>query len=189
MKRFEIALPGGDQFTVTARTFIAISADAKHLVYVANQQLYLRAIDQLKATVIPGTTGATSPFFSPDWQWIGFWQSGQLKKMAVTGGASLTLCKAVNPFGVSWGQDETITFGQGPQGVSQIPSGGGEPKVIIAVDSKKGESAYGPQLLPGGRLVLLTVASPASQSSTEASQPGIKPTSSSNRWTRGSERR
>ena len=111
-----------NSFLQRTRTFMALSPDARHLVYSANEQLYLRPVDELKASVVEGTIGASSPFFSPDGQWIGFWQADQLKKVAVTGGATLTLCQAANPFGVSWGSDGTILFGQGDKGISQVPS-------------------------------------------------------------------
>ena len=40
------------------------------------RQLYLRRMDRLQATPIEGTERAESPFFSPDGQWVGFWQAG-----------------------------------------------------------------------------------------------------------------
>jgi eukaryotic-like serine/threonine-protein kinase len=58
-------------------------------------QLYVRRMDQWQATPIEGTEWAESPFFSPDGQWLGFWQpasdtvqSGELKKMLLAGGRS-----------------------------------------------------------------------------------------------------
>ena len=58
------------------RTAVALSPDGKTLVFGAiwggGQQLYARAMDQLSATPIPGTSGGSSPFFSPDGQWVGF---------------------------------------------------------------------------------------------------------------------
>ena len=39
------------------------------------RQLYLRRMDRLQATPIEGTEWAESPFFSPDGQWVGFWQA------------------------------------------------------------------------------------------------------------------
>ena len=38
----------------------------------ADPQLYVRRLDQLQATPLPGTDGALIPFFSPDGRWIGF---------------------------------------------------------------------------------------------------------------------
>ena len=59
------------------RTAVALAPNGKTLVFGAiwggDQQLYARAIDQLSATAMPGTTGGSSPFFSPDGQCVGFW--------------------------------------------------------------------------------------------------------------------
>ena len=56
------------------------------------RQLYMRRMDQLKATPIEGTEWAESPFFSPDGQWVGFWQAvsdnaGPLSRRAEEGPA------------------------------------------------------------------------------------------------------
>ncbi len=102
--RFQLLLPPGDQFTNTDRHVVALSSDGTHLVYATNQQLYLRAMDQMEATPIGGTEGgARNPFFSPDGQWVGFWADGHLRKVSVSGGAAVTLCEASNPYGASWG--------------------------------------------------------------------------------------
>jgi serine/threonine-protein kinase len=79
-------------------------------------------MDQLEAMPVGGTEGAgnmagRSPFFSPDGQWIGFWQDGQLKKASVAGGAPVLLCAAQNPSGASWAADNTILYGQGADGI------------------------------------------------------------------------
>src|SRR2546428_1798279 len=106
--------------------------------------------------VAAGITG--NPFFSPDGQWIGFWQNGRLKKVAVTGGAPLDLCDAPAFSGASWTSDGTILFGRGADGIWQVSAGGGQPSQRITVDAKK-EIASGPQMLPGGTAVLFTLAS------------------------------
>jgi len=84
---------------------VALSPDGNHLAYVAvqggTQQLYLRAMDSLEARPVPGTEGATGPFFSPDGQWLGFFASGKLKKVLVGGGAVLTLGDVFQPRGAS----------------------------------------------------------------------------------------
>ena len=60
-----------------SRTAVALSPDGKTLVFGAiwggEAQLHARAMDQLGATPMPGTRGGSSPFFSPDGQWVGFW--------------------------------------------------------------------------------------------------------------------
>ena len=42
-------------------------------------------LDQLDATVLPGTEGAHCPFFSPDGEWLGFFADAKLKKVSVGG--------------------------------------------------------------------------------------------------------
>ena len=92
---------------------IALSPSGTHLVYALDDQLYLRAMDQQEPTPIRGTEGALEPFFSPDGQWVGLFADGEIKRVAVTGGAPVTLCEVDNPFGPSWSSDDTILFGAG----------------------------------------------------------------------------
>ena len=156
--RIPLVLPADQQLTGTNRHVVALSPDGSHLVYTANQQLYLRPMDQLEATPIQGTEGATrTPFFSPDGQWVGFWVGGHLKKVSISGGAPVTLCEAQNPFGASWGPDDTIVFGQGPGGIWQVSANGGTPEVLVTMYSTSGEWAHGPQILPGGEAILFTL--------------------------------
>ncbi len=111
-------------------------------------------MDQLVATPILSTEGSREPFFSPDGQWIGFWQDGQFKKVSVSGGAALTLGEAARPHGASWGPDDVIVYGQGVEGIWQVAGTGGTPEVLIPMEA--GEQAHGPQMLPGGEWVLFT---------------------------------
>ncbi len=152
VSRFSYVLPEGQQFTNAARQVVAVSPDGSRMVYVANQRLFLRAMDTLESTPIPGTDESpTGPFFSPDGQWVGYFSSrdNKLKKIALTGGAAVTLCDAVNPNGApSWGADDTIVFGQ-PNGIMRVSANGGTPEMLIA-----GSAAGNPQILPGGKYVL-----------------------------------
>ncbi len=159
--RFPIALGEGQQFTNTGQSVVAMSPDGAQVVYVANQRLYLRSMADLTARPIPGTetfNGVMSPVFSPDGRSIAFFASGTLKKIAVAGGAAVTICQAGNPLGVSWAGDE-ILFGQtqpNMRGIARVSANGGTPELLVSV--KNDELAYGPQLLPGGHAVLFTLA-------------------------------
>ena len=53
--RFAFALGEGQQFTTANNQSLAISPDGTRLVYVANNQLYLRSMSDLEARPIPGT--------------------------------------------------------------------------------------------------------------------------------------
>ena len=157
--RFVIPLAAGQAFSNTGRQVLAISPDGSQVVYQANGSLWLRPVDQLQAVQVPGTEGgARGSFFAADGQSIGFYAAGQLKKVAVSGGAAVTLADGVtNPFGASWGADDMILYGQ-PQGFMRVLGAGGTPELLIPVE--EGEIMYGPQMLPDGEWVLFTVRAP-----------------------------
>src|SRR5262249_25464797 len=98
--RFSFVLPEGQRFSTTARNLMAISPDGRNIVYVANQQLYLRSMGEIEAKPIQGTLqNAGAPFFSPDGQWIGFYSrsDGKLRRIAITGGAAVTIADLADP--------------------------------------------------------------------------------------------
>ncbi len=152
--RFPIPLGAEEAFTGGGRPIIALSPDGRHVAYTANEGLVLRPVDQLQALPIPGTDGARNPFFSPDGQRVGFWADGQLKRVSISGGASVTLGEANAFHGASWGADDRILYGQGSEGIWRVPGTGGTPEQVIPVED--GEQAHGLHLLPGGEWVLFT---------------------------------
>ncbi len=87
---------------------VAISPTGTHVAYLANDRIYLRALDEFEAQPLAGTEGSVprTPFFSPDGQWIGFFSMSEraVKKVALSGGAPVTLARgATAPSGGSWG--------------------------------------------------------------------------------------
>jgi Tol biopolymer transport system component len=155
--RFHIPLAAGQVFSAPFRPSVIISPDGLNVVYVANNSLWLRPIDQLEATEISGTDGASSPFFSFDGQSIGFWSSGQLRKVAVTGGAPVTIAEVRDdPDGPVWGSDNMIRYGHAG-GIMQVSGASGVPETLVAIDEP--EAAHGPQMLPDGESLLFTLRS------------------------------
>ena len=152
--RFYYVLPEDQRFTSAGRPLVAVSPDGSRMVYVANAQLYLKAMDTLESSPIPGTDeDPEAPFFSPDGEWIGYWSGadGQLKKIAVSGGAPVTLSDANNPLGApSWGADDRIVYGQ-LQGIMRVSANGGTPEILI--EGGSGTQRH-PEVLPDGRSVL-----------------------------------
>ena len=73
----------------------------------------------------------------------------------MNGGTAQVIARVDNPFGMSWGEDG-ILFGGGADGIFRVSSKGGEPEQLVRVD--KDQSAYGPQILPGGEFVLFSLA-------------------------------
>jgi len=162
VSRTVITLPPGQRLAGLDQPAVALSPDGTQLVYVAiqggTQQLYLRAMDSLAATPIPGTEGALNPFFSPDGRWLGFFAGEKLKKVSVSGGAAQTLGDAVEPRGASWASQGIIAFA--PQGVStlqQVPDGGGTPQPLTRIEKEEITHRW-PEFLPGGKAVLFTTA-------------------------------
>jgi serine/threonine-protein kinase len=117
-------------------------------------------MSDLEAKPIPGTEipqGVVNPVFSPDGRSIAFWSGADrtVKRIAVNGGAAVTICTAERPFGMTWDADG-ILFGQGRAGIMRVLASGGEPEILVKVNDS--EVAHGPQMLPDGRTVLFTLA-------------------------------
>jgi Tol biopolymer transport system component len=155
--RFAIAIPDGQQLSSTTQS-IAVSPEGTHIVYSANRRLYLRSLSDLEVKPITADGGnALNPVFSPDGRSIAYWEQSDrtLKRIAISGGAAVTLCQADFPYGMSWNGD-TILLGQGNKGVMRVSGNGGKPETVATV--KTGELAHGPQLLPDGQTLLFTLA-------------------------------
>ncbi len=160
--RFSIVLPDGE--AIPQRTSLALSPDGTQLVYAAvrdgTRRLYRRSLNQQNAQSIPGTENGHSPFFSPDGQWVGFFSGtrrgeGELKKWSVLGGQPLKICDVTVGQGASWGEDDTIIFSDRDR-LWRISSAGSTPEPAVP---EGGDSIYpyAPQVLPGGKEVLLWI--------------------------------
>jgi serine/threonine-protein kinase len=139
------------------RPAFALSPDGSRLVYVArvgdSTQLFERLMNQYEVRPIPGTDGASSPFFSPDGQSVGFFAEEKLKKGSLRGGDPLMLCNAGRHRGGGWGSDGMIYFTKG-EGLLRVPASGGEPEPL-GIESDTFGIGY-PQILPGSKAVLIS---------------------------------
>src|SRR5688572_12354287 len=97
---------------------LALSPDGKYLAYVADGRVYLRALDQLSATVVRGSEsnmtapGATRlPVFSPDSRWIAFIKDGEFRRAPITGGPPVRMGSADRgTISFVWEDDGTIVY-------------------------------------------------------------------------------
>jgi serine/threonine-protein kinase len=139
-----------------------LSPDGTLLVFVAQQgghsRLFARRLDQLQATALPDTDDAFNPFFSPDGRFVGFFDGIHLKKVAVAGGAAMTLGDATSSRGATWAEDDTIVFSPSSARNSKllrVSAAGGTPSVFGTLTEGAMTQRW-PQALPGGRDVLYT---------------------------------
>jgi serine/threonine-protein kinase len=141
-----------------------LSPDGATLAFVATntsgtRQLYLRRLDELRASPLPGTDGASGPFFAPDGLWVAFFAGGKLKRVSVKGGAAVTVCDAeAGSHGGTWAKDGTIVFqptGGRSLGWQRVSSTGGTPEPIATPEPGEVIQRF-PQVLPGGQALLYT---------------------------------
>ena len=139
-----------------------LSPDGAVLAFVAQKNtsdaphLFVRRLDQLRASPLAGTEDAASPFFSPDGQWIAFFANGKLKKISVTGGAAVTLCDAPAGRGGTWADDGTIVYSPANlAGINlmRVSAAGGKPDRLTTLEQGEVTQRF-PQILPGGKAVL-----------------------------------
>ena len=143
---------------------LAISPDGRRIAYRAGRsgktQLYLRSLDEVSATPIPGSDGggiSGPPIFSPDGESVVFVVDGKLRKVLLPGGTPLTLCELTGHRGGSWGPGDVIVLAFGA-GLYRVSAAGGEPEMLADVDRQKGEVEYRqPEVLPDGKTVLFTI--------------------------------
>jgi tRNA A-37 threonylcarbamoyl transferase component Bud32/WD40 repeat protein len=154
--RFSYELPADQRLRNQGRAVLAVSPDGRRFVYNARGGVQLRSMDQLEAHVLPGTEDSlNSVFFSPDGRSIGYFQRGQLKRLALSGGAPVVVCSAASsPLGAHWARDNTILFAAA-EGIWRVPASGGTPELIIA--AAEGEVLDAPQLLPDESSVLVSI--------------------------------
>jgi serine/threonine-protein kinase len=168
--RFELVSPANEPLAIEgADRNIAISPDGRYIAYrvggtgASETQLMLRSIDRLDPRPL-GTTNARQPFFSPDSQWVGFFEGQSLKKVSVAGGSPITIVPSM-PIarGASWGDDNTVVVATQDRsaGLLGVPAGGGELTPLTGLDTDSSDVGHWfPSVLPGDRGVLFTIAAP-----------------------------
>lgn len=138
---------------------VAVSPDGRTIVIAASdkdgQRLYRRPLDRLEPTPLAGSERASSPFFSWDGKWIGFFADGRLKRIPADGGASVDMAEAPGySSGASWGPDDQIVFAYNADSqLHVVPAQGGSSQLLNG--DLRGRQ---PEVLPDGRTVLFELA-------------------------------
>ena len=175
---FAIAdLAANEVFVASHGRRIAISPDGAHLIYVATNgtqlnRLYLRSLSDLKPRLL--VENGAQPFFSPDSRWIACVDgvAEQLRKIALSGGAPATVCEGFGGGGGggTWADGDMMYFvGTNPGGLLRVAAAGGQADEAAKFDFAGGERLFKfPCALPGGKAILLTVATADSESFDDA---------------------
>src|SRR5207248_3513173 len=155
--RLEIATPPTDDSSV------ALSPDGSGIAFVANRDrvpiLWVRSLDAVENRALPGTEGASFPFWSPDGRAIGFFAGDKLKRIDVAGGTPLVVADVPNARGGTWSTDGVILFVSGVTGpIQRVPARGGPVERVTQVNAGSGPAHRLPQFLPGGKRFLFSSA-------------------------------
>ena len=140
----------------------AISPDGRHIAIGigtsgTTTRLAIRSMNSTELMLLPGTEGATQPFWSPDSQSLGFTvpstEQPRLVRIDRDGRGLRTICENGRGRG-SWGKTGLILFGS-PEGVWSVPENGGVPTLVTRVSSEQGEIGHHwPMFLADGRRFL-----------------------------------
>jgi len=150
--------PGTERIATQA----AIAPDGSSIVFVdsvgTELMLMRKRRDASRAEPIAGTEGALSPFFSPDGRWVGYLASGQLRKVPLDGGGSVTLeeTRELGYVAGAWLDDGTIVFTGQHTEIRRISANGGASRRIGLPVEKVREYIAAIQPLPGSRGFLYT---------------------------------
>ena len=144
--QLEIVTPFTDE-----ASSLAISPDGTQVVFVARSegvsQLWLRSLETGESRSLPGTEGASMPFWSPNSRSIGFFASEQLKRLDLAGGSVQPLTRLLSRGGGSWGDNGEILYAANG-GIYSVPASGGERILVLRPEDSPWDYRY-PQWLPG----------------------------------------
>lgn len=155
--RLTITLPPKQELAADVTQAVALSPDGKRVAYVAAESgishLYVRRLDQFDPVAIPESDGAWFPFFSPNGDWVAFFNHGKLQKAPSDGGLPVAICEMTSFFGGTWTPRDVIVVSVPNLGMATVPASGG---TLQKVSTKGAIYPQGLTWLAGGDWVALT---------------------------------
>ena len=156
VERFAVPFLQGQEPTFLGNAGYDLSPDGTMLVYRhivgTNQILMVRRWDDLTATQVRETDGATNPAISLDGLELAFEQAGEIKVLALAGGPVRTLTSGSVP---KWGPDGFV-YATADSGAVRVPATGGAVEYVSRLaDGDLQHEVY--DVLPDARNALLMV--------------------------------
>ena len=170
--RFTVSPPDGTSLYAGGWIVpFALSPDGQWLAFTATSddgrsRLWIRPMGSDVDQAVPDTEGATSPFWSPASDWLGFAARNAWYRVRIPGGAPEIISAtrsytnaAPNP---AWGKDAIVYVGASGA-LLQAPVQGGQPSPVTTLDPSTKERGHAwPQFLSDGRRFLyLTSGTPS----------------------------
>jgi eukaryotic-like serine/threonine-protein kinase len=155
-----ISLEPGQNWPSRTSHVAALSPDGRTLVYTVEtddgrRQLVRRDLQTTAVEVVPGSQGASFPFFSPDGRRLGFFGKGMIRAIDAAG-ENETLAEVSVPFGASWRSNGDLVFaGNYRSGLSLVSPGSTDarPLTVLAPERQEASHRY-PVALPNSSFVL-----------------------------------
>jgi hypothetical protein len=115
-----------------------VSPDGRTVAWVSRgrdgSSIWIRRLDERTPSALPGTNGASYPFWSPDSRSLGFFAQATLKRTNVAGGSVQSLAATpLVPLGGTWNAQDVIVFST-RYGLFQMPAVGGPVTQVAALD-------------------------------------------------------
>jgi serine/threonine protein kinase/Tol biopolymer transport system component len=141
----------------------SISPDGSRVAFQADGQLWLRSFASETAQPLAGTESVVGdlPFWSPDGRSIGFFSTGQLKRIDLDSGLVRVLATSTQAGAGTWNNEGTILFTPSPSSpLMRIEAGGGRLMEATRLDPPRQIAHRFPEFLPDGRRFLFFASGP-----------------------------
>ena len=161
--RMSIARVDTPRFLPFGTRHVAISDDGSKIAYSAESGLWVRRLGETEAVQMRSPT--MDPFFSPDGQWVGFFNNS-LRKVSSGGGESQLLVPDITarPTGAVWMHDGTIVFAT-TTGLFRVSDSGGKPELLASPDRTRDERWLAwPEAVDQDMLLLTVISAGAERS-------------------------
>jgi eukaryotic-like serine/threonine-protein kinase len=139
---------------------MAISPDGKAVAYAAPNEggqriLWIRRFDEAAPHSLPATIDASSPFWSPDGQTVGYFTFRKLNRISAAGGQPEVIADASGGAGATWNRQGVVLFS--PNVVSpilRVPASGGDAVALTHLEKLGHRAHRWPYFLPDGKRFL-----------------------------------